>query len=93
MGEANRKSEEKKKKFEETPGEFTHNEDVIMAVKFEDGKVEMLLNPNHVNHFPQALGLLVLEAPVFRNFVKAEQRQRESGIITPGGNGKGRFKA
>ena len=37
--------------------------------------------------------LLVLEAPVFRNFVKAEQRQRESGIITPGGNGKGRFKA
>ena len=92
MGEANAKLEAKKKKFEECPEEFIDNDEVVMAIKVsKDGELAMMVNPNQARYFAQGIGMLMLEVPIVRQFVKVQDikaGQRASNrIVTPGGNG------
>ena len=95
MGESNRKLEEKKKKFEENPNDFVCLDDVVLMIDFnQDNNMNLYANGDKLKHFPQALGLLMLQVPRAELYFKSViAKEKQSSIITPGENGKSRFQA
>ena len=89
MGEEKRKLDIKKESFEKDPDNFVSIEDLVCAVRINDGKLETFVNIGKASNLATALGLVVTEVSFAIKHAQMLKRKEDSaGIIHPGGNGK-----
>lgn len=91
MGDAKRKAEMKKEKFEKNPEKFVDMDTIVFAYRVDDldsaPRLSNYVNLNHAQHFLYCIAKLqrdVHKALDYIEFMQAKEAEKAKKIITPG---------